>query len=359
MQITMNEPADRLLGTDPKPLISAALDRKPAKGVLVRARVIMGTATFFDAFDALAIAFVLPVLVGAWKLSPGEIGALIGAGFAGQLVGALLFGWFAERIGRVRVASITVGIFAVASLACAAAPSFGVLVALRVIQGLGLGGEVPAAAAYVNELAPSKGRGRFFMLYELLFPAGLLAAAFLGTWVVPTFGWQAMFVIGGLPAVMVLFMRRLLPESPRWLVSKGRIEEAKAVLTRLYPGEDIPPMALTSATEERPRLWRELFAGIYLRRTLAIWALWICAYVLTYGVTTWLPTIYRTVFKLSLETSLQYGLITTFAGFLGSVFCAFLIDRVGRKPWFMWGFLLGAIGMALLYLQGAGDATAV
>ncbi len=321
----------------------------------------MGSATFFDAFDALAIAFVLPVLAVAWKLTPAQIGYLIGAGFAGQLVGALVFGWLAERIGRVRVASITVGIFALASLACAAAPSFGVLLTLRLIQGLGLGGEVPAAAAYVNELAPSKGRGRFFMIYELLFPAGLLTAAVLGTWLVPTLGWEAMFIIGGLPAVLVLFMRRILPESPRWLASKGRTKEAEIAFTRLYPGAKMPAVALApmKAPEGRFHIWRGLFEGIYMRRTLAIWVLWVCAFVLTYGITTWLPTIYRTVFKLPLAESLQYGLITNVAGFFGALCCAFLIDRIGRKPWFTWSFLCGGIALACLYVQGSGGAISV
>jgi putative MFS transporter len=193
--------------------------------------MVVGAATLFDGVDTLAIAYALPVLTSTWRLSPQKAGVLISAGYVGQLVGAVFFGWLAERIGRVTTIRFTIAIYAVLSLVCATSWNYSSLLLFRVLQGVGLGGEVPVAAAYINEFAQARTRGRFFLLYEQTYSAGrlvaaLLVAALLGVWVVTHFGWRYLFLIGALPAVLVIFLRRCLPESPRWLASQGRLEEA-------------------------------------------------------------------------------------------------------------------------------------
>jgi putative MFS transporter len=337
-------------------MLVARIERLRVSPWHIKACLAMGAATFFDAFDVLAIAYVLPVLVGLWKLRPQEIGFLISAGFAGQIVGALFFGWLAERIGRIRSATYAMALFSVMSLLAALAWNLNSLLAFRTIQGLGLGGEVPIAAAYINEISRAKGRGRFFLLYELIFPLGLVGASILGFWFVPRLGWQSMFVIGGLPALLALFLQRILPESPRWLVSKGRLDEAERVIEKieraagpLRPIEAVPPLPQTT---ERTQ-WSELFRGIYGRRTLVVWGLWICAYFVTYGINTWLPTIYRTVYKLSVSDALWNGVITNIAGVAGALVCALAVDRFGRKPWFIAAFLLACAPLFVLWRLGA------
>lgn len=128
-----------------------------------KARIIMGSATLFDAFHALSLAFVLPVLVGLWQLSAAQIGLLIASGYLGQVIGALFFGWMAERYGRVPSASVTVGLMSVLSIVCALTGSFHMLFLCRFLQGIGVGGEVPVAATYINELSQAHGRGKFFV----------------------------------------------------------------------------------------------------------------------------------------------------------------------------------------------------
>ena len=108
----------------------------------------------------------------------------------------------------------SIATFAVMSFVCAFAWNYESFLVLRFLQGVGLGGEVPIAAVYISELAKTNVRGRFVMMYELVFPVGIVAASLLGLWVVPTMGWQFMFIIGAIPAVLVLFLRRVLPESP-------------------------------------------------------------------------------------------------------------------------------------------------
>src|SRR5262249_61930792 len=139
---------------------------------------------------------------------------MISAGFIGQLIGALLFGFIAERYGRMPAMIWSIALFAVMSLVCAFAWDYNSLLVFRVIQGIGLGGEVPVAAVFISELAKAKARGRFVLLYELVFPIGLVAVSLTGLWVVPHLGWQWMFIIGALPAFLALVLRRLLPESP-------------------------------------------------------------------------------------------------------------------------------------------------
>src|SRR5437773_709614 len=147
--------------------IVARLERLPTSWWQVRTRIIVGVATFFDAFDALAIASVLPVIVPLWKLTPPQIGFLISAGFLGQLVGALLFGWIAERYGRMTAMVWSIALFALMSLVCAFAWDYDSLLVFRTIQGIGLGGEVPVAAVFISELTRAQGRGRFVLLYEI------------------------------------------------------------------------------------------------------------------------------------------------------------------------------------------------
>ena len=345
--------------------IVARIERLPTSWWQVKARIIVGTATFFDAFDALAIASVLPVVAPLWKLTQPQTGFLISAGFLGQLVGALLFGWLAERHGRMTAMIWSIALFSVMSLVCAFAFDYWSLLVLRAIQGIGLGGEVPVAAVFISELAKAKSRGRFVLLYELVFPIGLVAASLVGLWVVPRLGWQYMFAIGALPGLLALLLRRLLPESPRWLAVRGRHSEAEAAMayieseTLKATGEPLPPVKPVVSTLEKPASLADLFGPLYMRRTLVVWVMWFCAYCVNYGLAIWLPTVYRTVFKLPLEQSLKYGLITQAVGLLGTLICALVIDHVGRRLWFAWSFAAAAVALAALAVYQAPTAEQV
>jgi len=334
--------------------IVARIERLPTSWWQIKTRIIVGTATFFDAFDALAIASVLPVIAPLWKLAPQQIGWLISAGFLGQLLGALVFGWVAERHGRITAMVWSIALFSVMSLVCALAWDYNSLLAFRTMQGIGLGGEVPVAAVFISELARAQGRGRFVLLYEFVFPVGLVAASLAGLWVVPHLGWPYMFAIGALPGFLALVLRRLLPESPRWLAVRGRLAQAEAAMaqieseTRKATGEPLPAPKPVVSTLDKPASLTDLFGPFYLRRTLVVWVIWFCAYFVNYGLSIWLPTVYRTVFKLPLDQSLRYGLITQAVGLIGTLICALAIDNVGRRPWFALSFVGAAAALAVL-----------
>ena len=334
--------------------VVARIERLPTSWWHVKTRIIVGVATFFDAFDALAIATVLPVLVPLWKLTGPQIGFMISAGYLGQLIGALLFGWIGERFGRMPAMIGAIAIFSLMSIGCGLAWDYDSLVAFRALQGIGLGGEVPVAAVYISELTRAHGRGRFVLLYEVVFAVGIAAAGLLGLWIVPTLGWAWMFYVGALPAILALFMQALIPESPRWLALHGRPAEAEAVVsmiereTQEWLGKPLPAPQPVVSTLDKPASLSDLFGPTYLRRTLVVWVIWFASYFVNYGLVIWLPTIYRTVYKLPLDVSLRYGLITQAVGLVGALTCALCIDSVGRRLWFAMAFAGGCISIALL-----------
>jgi putative MFS transporter len=290
----------------------ARIERLPISRKLTMIRVIVGAATFFDAYTVLAIAFAVPQLVSEWKLAPSQVGMILSAGYAGQLIGALLFGWLAEKFGRLRILFFTIILFTCMDIACLFAWGAASMIAFRFFQGIGTGGEVPVASAYINEFIGAHRRGRFFLLYEVIFPVGLMFAGAIGYFLVPVYGWRVMFIIGLVPSILTIPLR-----------------------------------------------WRELFKGLYFKRTFMLCALWLCAYLVNNGLITWLPTLYRQVFELPLQTSLAYGFTTSAFGVAASILCALFIDKAGRKPWYSVAFLLGALPLVILAYLGATSATQV
>jgi MFS transporter, putative metabolite:H+ symporter len=346
--------------------IVARLERLPITPRLMLLRVIIGIATFFDAYTVLAIAFAMPQLVSEWKLSPTDVGMVISAGYIGQLFGAVIFGSLAEKMGRLKTLLITIVLFVSMDVGCLFAWSGVSMMGLRFLQGVGTGGEVPVASAYINEFIGAEKRGRFFLLYEVIFPIGLMFAGMVGFFLVPVYGWRAMFIVGLVPSVLTIPLRWIMPESPRWLASKGRAAEADAVV-KLLEDDARKTGALLSEPASRPidshaiarSGWRELFEGFYLKRTLMIWGLWVCAYMINNGLVTWLPTLYTQVFHLPLATSLAYSWVSSGAGVVASIVCAVLIDKVGRRPWYVSAFLLATVPLLELAVLDATSPTEV
>ena len=325
-----------------------------------KARLVMGSATFFDAFNALSLAFALPTLIRLWHISPKQSGLLISASYVGQLAGALVFSALAEKIGRIRGTTAAIAIMSVMSFGCALAGNFLALLACRLVQGIGVGGEMPVAATYINELSRAHGRGRFFLLYEMIFPLGLMATGQIGAWLVPAFGWKFIFLLGGIPGLLITFLVARLPESPRWLISKGRLQEAEAIVEQMEvsTAHRIPAApASTSATVSTASLtqrgnWTELLSKIYRGRTLIVWALWASAFFVANSLNNWMPSLYNTVYHLNLPKSLRAASMTNVAQVAVLLVCAFSIDRIGRRNWTVAAFILGGGMLAFLGFLG-------
>lgn len=376
--------------------IAARFERLPLSRWHVTVRVVIGVVTFFEAFDQLLIAYALPELRREWSLSATDATLVLTIGSLGMLIGALFAGRMADRIGRVNVIALCIGLSGAASAALAASPDPAPFLLIRFVQGLAIGGEVPVAATFISEITRSAGRGRFVLLYELVFPAGLTLGALCAAWIVPTLGWRWMYLLAALPGLLCVLVRRTVPESPRWLADRGRLREAEATMTAIEAkvaaatGRPLPPVpaapgggavpattgvpatdavpatpgvpattaaGAATAAERAATGVRGLFTGRYRRRTLLVGALWFTGYFVNYGITSWLPTLYGTRFHLSLATSLGYATVTSVAGLLGCLIAALTVDRLGRRRVFT--LFLGSAATTLLVLAALGADTPV
>ncbi|WP_306328068.1 MFS transporter [Streptomyces venezuelae] len=339
--------------------VAARLERLPHSRWHVKVRFLIGAVTFFEAFDQLLAASALPVLMKEWHLTTGQATLAVTAASLGMLLGALAAGWLGDRIGRVRTVALGVGVTGLASLAVAFSGGIEAFSLFRFVQGLGIGGVVPVAATYINEIARSDKRGRFVLLYEMIFPAGLAAATLVAVWVVPHFGWRAMFVIGTLPVLLAAALPRQVAESPRWLLSRGRVQEAEEVIARIEAevarstAEALPAPSTDLADEPAGGRLGDLFRGRYLRRTVVVSGLWFVAYYVNHGISTWLPSLYTKTFGLDLTTALVYTLLSNVTGLLGTLVVALLIDRVGRRPALVGALTGTVISLGVLALAGA------
>lgn len=339
-----------------KAAIAARLDRLPRSGFHYKLLGINGLAWAFDAFDVGLMTFVVAKLNQSWSLSAEETGLLLSSGLFGMLVGAFLSGPLADRFGRKCIFQATMLAFTLFSVACAYVPAGNVylLALLRFLVGLGLGGETPVNNAIMGEFVPPVHRGKIQGTLNCFWALGWLGAAATSFFLIPNLGpenplasalvphgdgWRVAFLVGALPALYVFYIRRALPESPRWLAGKGRLEEAGAILDKIEASiarkHVIPPVRPEDINAHRRQPVSlpasALFRGKYLSRTLVLWTLWFFCMAGYYGLFGWLP---------SLLTSMGHSMSNAFLQIMLMQICyipnqiitAFLMDKYGRKP---------------------------
>src|SRR4051794_2382024 len=294
--------------------IAARIDRVPTGRFHRRLVAVVGGGTFFDGFDAISLAVVLPLVVATFGIDFSQAGLIVSAGYLGQFVGALVIGALSDRLGRRTAFVLSLVVFGALALACAVAWSASSLMVFRLLQGLGLGAEVPIAATLVNEYLGRRSRGRFSVVYQSLFTWGLffapLVALLMTPHMAPEAVWRTLLGLGALPLVIAVIAWFALPESARWLADKGRVEEAERLVARLEDdaratGSTLEPVpAMTTTVQQRPMRLRELFEAPYGSRTLVLGTLWFCTFFVTYGFTVWLPSLYVSVGGLQPSRSL-------------------------------------------------------
>ncbi|MEH7379055.1 MFS transporter [Bacillus sp. JJ1533] len=291
---------------------------------------IAGLGWMFDAMDVGMLSFIIAALHTDWGLTPQQMGWIGSVNSIGMAVGALLFGLWADRIGRKNIFIITLLLFSLASGLSAFTTTLFVFLVLRFFVGMGLGGELPVASTLVSESVAAKERGRVVVLLESFWAFGWLLAALISYFIIPSYGWRVALIISALPAFYAIYLRLKLPDSPAF--SRQKVEKRTIV-------QNI----------------RDVWSKKYTRSTFVLWVVWFTVVFSYYGMFLWLPSV-MVMKGFSMIQSFEYVLIMTLAQLPGYFTAAWLIERVGRK-FVLVTYLLGTAGAALVF--GQAETTAV
>lgn len=303
--------------------------------------LIGGLGYMFDAWDVVLNGFLTPLIGKYWDLSMGTRGLVATANLIGMAVGAVLWGTIADKLGRKKAFSVTMLVFAVFSVLGALAPNFETFLILRFLAGVGLGGCIPVDYAIVGEFSPARLRGRVLAALDVWWPIGGTLCGVVATLLVPVDGdvrWRMMLVFMVLPALLLFWVRRGVPESPMYLAVSGREQEARVVIDDLVArtGAPVEPyvigkpeprkkMSATAALDQLRAVWR--FSP---RITATAWLLFITIMLLYYGALSWMPSILRKQgygdFAAFAGTTLMTGV-----GIVGVLLSAWLCEEYGRK----------------------------
>lgn len=314
--------------------VRALIDRSRISAFQIWVVACCCVVLLLDGFDAVMIAYVAPELIRTMGVAPTKLGTLFASGLAGLTFGAFLCGPAADRFGRKPVLIASVVIFGGFTLATAGVDSLWMIVVLRFLAGIGLGGAGPSAMALVAELSPTRVRSSQIAWLGCGIPLGGALAGFVAAKLIPEYGWKSMFVLGGaLPLAIVLGLMLWLPESIRFLlVQPGGQERVRQLMSKLVPEHETTSAQqfITSAeASEAGGLVAELFRHNLARSTIALWISAFCMLMVTYFFANWLPVLFRATSYSMEQTSLLLGLFL-FGSPLGSLSVGYLMNRTDR-----------------------------
>jgi len=303
---------------------------------------------FFDGFDVLMMGTVLPGIRTTFNLTSVQGGVLVSSTFIGMLIGAVMIPMLADQIGRKRALFLAIAWYAVFSLVAATATSYNELFIVRLLEGVGLGAEVPLVFTYVVEFVPTRKRGLLAAssVFFWLTSGGIASATAI--LVVPSLTWRGMFWLGAVPAIVLIFAWRHVPESIRYLLSRNRIVEAETIVRQF---SSIDPDTLDSKLLARPvsrdessakKRFAEIFRNGYLRYTLTLWGVNFGSGMVFFGLSAWLPSIFIQMGYTMVHSFAFSSLIAT-AGAVGCLCHALLIDIFGRRLTIGLSFLIGGL----------------
>jgi putative MFS transporter len=338
----------------PRTSVGTRLDQLPITPAHLAIVAIAGVGTFFDLFDIFLAGVLGTVLTDRFHLDRLSLPLVLASGFLGMFLGALGLGMMADRLGRRRAFLLNLTIYSVFTLLGAFATSASMLIATRFMAGIGIGAELPLVDAYLSELLPRQQRGRYTALAYTIGFAGVPAVGFLARVLVPrqplgVDGWRWIFVAGSAGGAIIWWLRRQLPESPRWLESKGRFAEADAVVRHLE-GTRTSVVAEPTRHSVEPVPVREpplsvLFSPRYSGRTAVLWIFQIFQSVGYYGFGTLVPLVLASK-GFSVVNSLTY-VSAVYLGYpLGSALSIAIVERLDRR----WLIVASAVLMAVLGL---------
>jgi putative MFS transporter len=310
----------------------ARLDRLPISSFQYRIFWLVGAGMFFDGYDLYVPASVLASTLHTKFSTLQQNFQFISLTFVGMTIGALVTGFVGDKYGRRFTYQINLLIFGLASLAAAFAQDMDQLIVCRFVQGLGLGAEIVVGYSTLTEFVPPRTRGRWLSLMALIVVAGFPATSILSYFIVPNFGWRPMFIVAGLGSLVVWYLRKALPESPRWLESQGRDAEAEALMQSIEAeasgGKPLPAAAvapsvpqLTASAMLKPPILQRMIVGSWVLITINS---------LIFGFVIFLPQFFLRQ-GLTITNSLAYTLVLSIASLIGCAVGAWSSDAIGRR----------------------------
>ncbi|MGC8487881.1 MAG: MFS transporter, partial [Clostridia bacterium] len=330
--------------------IAERLERLPMSRYVWLLVFLAGGAWFVESLDVGASGVVLPVLKTLWHLTPSQAGLLAVASTAGVVVGLPPAGFLGDRIGRVRLLTIGIVIYSALTLVAALSTGFGMLLTLRFLAGLGMGAVFPLPYSIVSEWVQKTRRTWLSGFLDACLSVGYFIAPLLGLLIVPhlpaAWGWRMFLAAAGLPLIYALLVRRLMPESPRWLAMNGRTAEAEAAVARAEQRSGVTPGSAAVTAPESPvdtavpLSWRRLAGPTAVSAVAATGT-----FFMFYVVMTYTPTIFSQI-GIPYAKSLGFAALITAVAIPGKLLNGYLSERWGRKATFAVFMGLAALGAA-------------
>jgi len=326
----------------------ARLDRLPISSFHYRIFWLIGAGMFFDGYDLYVGASVMGAVVQSKFAVLPQVPQFISWTFVGMTLGSVIAGFLGDKFGRRFTYQFNLIVFGLASFAAAAAPSMDWLIAARFVMGLGLGAEIVVGYSTMTEFVPPASRGRWMAFMAFIVVAGFPATSIISTFVIPAFGWRPMFAIAGVGALVVWYLRKNLPESPRWLETNGRAAEAEALMQAIEReasgGGPLPPPA--PAKPLPVVTFASLFSASLLPRLVVGSVVLITINTLIFGFVNWLPTFFGQQ-GISIHRSLAYTMVLAGGSLVGAALGAWAADQFGRKPTIIGASVLSIVAGAI------------
>lgn len=303
----------------------------------------------FDGYDLVIYGVALPLLMQQWSLTAVQAGLLASAALFGMMFGAMIFGTLSDRLGRKKTIMICVTLFSGFTFLGAFATNPVEFAILRFIAGLGIGGVMPNVVALMTEYAPKKIRSTLVAIMFSGYAIGGMTSALLGAWLVKDMGWQIMFLIAGIPLLMLPIIWRFLPESLAFLIKSGKEEQAKQIINKLLPTRDIHQNTQLVFNEnihhEAPV--KALFQDGRAFSTFMFWIAFFMCLLMVYALGSWLPKLMLQA-GYSLGASMLFLFALNIGGMVGAIGGGALADRFHLKPVITSMFVIGAAALILL-----------
>lgn len=331
-----------------QPLLSDVIDTRPLGRRQYLILILCGILMILDGFDVQSVSYAAPAILEQWQLEKTELGTVFGAGLFGLLIGSLAFSYASDRFGRRPVLLWATLFFAVCMITTAFAQNVTQLVILRFITGLGLGAIMPNAMALCGEITPKHQRISVMMLISCGFTVGAMLGGFIAAFLIPRFGWQSVFLVGGMmPAVLLGFLYRYMPESLQYTALKQpESPKLRDALQTFYPGETLPEQFRAQQVHSGMPV-KALFEHGRHRFTITIWIISLMNMIALYFLSSWMPTLAKLT-GMSLETSVLLGATLQLGGTVGTILMGRIIDKKGFFRVLIPCFSVAAVSIALL-----------